>query len=198
MKAADMCKKFRLKQMLQKKRQANCWAKVWDGVANAEQIAWAHQWPLDVAWLEEEERERKLRKENEASAEEDEEKVEATDEEEEEEEDEEEEDEEEENDDVRLEPLRKFLEEVTRAAAPADVVRLKHLFADPAPDPAPAPADDARLEPLPAAPDPAPAPADDVRLESLPPAARPDFDVSSMKSYTKVSGGIGANPSNGP
>lgn len=161
---------------------ANWWAKDWD----AEQIACAHQWPLDVAWLEEEESERKLRKENEASAEEDEENADATDE------------EEEENDDVRLEPLRKFLEEVTRAAAPADVVRLKHLFADPTPDPAPAPADDARLEPLLAAPDPAPAPADDVRLESLPPAARPDFDVSSMKSYTKVSGGISANPSNGP
>ena len=161
---------------------ANWWAKDWD----AEQIACAHQWPLDVAWLEEEESERKLRKGNEASAEEDEEKVEATDEEEEEEEDEEEEDEEEENDDVRLEPLRKFLEEVTRAAAPADVVRLNHLFADPTPDPAPAPADDARLEPLLAAPDPAPAPADDVRLESLPPAARLVLAVSSMKSYTKV------------
>jgi hypothetical protein len=149
---------------------ANWWAEGWD----AEQIAFAHQWRLDVAWLEEMERERKVRTENEASAEEDEENADATDE------------EEEENDDVRLEPLRKFLEEVTRAAAPADVVRLNHLFADPTPDPAPAPADDARLEPLLAAPDPAPAPADDVRLESLPPAARLVLAVSSMKSYTKV------------
>jgi hypothetical protein len=54
------------------------------------------------------------------------------------------------------------------------------------------------LEPLLAAPDPAPAPADDVRLESLPPAARLVLAVSSMKSYTKVSGGISANQSNGP